>query len=849
MRCCAYGAEDPAGIAARFPWLRLIIGLFVAGQTMLLGLAINLTPPESETTRIVLQGGMLLATLAIMALLGGPMVAEAWRTLRRGAVSMELFFLVCLLGSFALSVHSVVRGSGPVYFEVVAILLIVYSIGRAIGRQSAARALASAHALTDALKDARREDGSGVSVEALRPGERIVVRGGELIPVDGRVVAGTAFVRETAFTGEWIAAARGPGDEVIAATACEDGPLTIEVRRVAGDRRFARLTALIEEARGKPGLLERRADLFVRWFLPVVIGTSLAAGIYAANRYGMHEGIFRALAVLLVACPCAAGLASPLVIWTVLGRLARTGLLLRGGDVVEKLANVDTVVFDKTGTLGAEQMRVESIDTTPAPHEAAATLATLRAVEEGRSHPVAAALRSVAVPAGAPTVAVDSTRTLPGRGVAASVRRDGREHSFSVVRDDEAGDDGLLHLRVCSDGQLKARARLKERLRDGAESAVRQLATMGVPVTVLTGDGQSGAAHVARFASTETGLSPEDKLARVQALPRPLFVGDGFNDAAAMAASYTSVALASGSDVAIETADATLHGGDLTQVPEAMALARHAVRVIRSNLMWAVAYNFTGIALAVTGNLHPVLAALLMGASSAFVAWRSFHLASGDVRCQAQSTELPDPDARPVPPGLRRVFLGMHAVSLLATALLLGVLADLEVPGTIALVLLAGIATSLIARFWTRLPAWADMTLGMVTLGGFGMALGWWADVGFDIGTAATCPCVTPTGTQALTWMNAGMLALGVPAMYVLRHTWQRFRWSRWCCSGMLLLGVPGMVVGMLVASRLVHGADLGASASALVLIDMGAMVAGMVVGMLVPHALGYLHRTDRNLG
>ncbi len=840
MRCCVYGAEDPSALAARFPWLRLIVGLFVAGQTMLLGLAINLTPPESETTRIVLQGGMLAATIAIMVLLGAPMVMDAFRALRRGTVSMELFFLLCLSASFALSCQSMVRGTGPVYFDVVAILLIVYALGRAIGERSRARALLSARRLSDALGQARREGGDTVAVDALRPGDRIVVRAGELIPVDGRIVAGEAFVRETAFTGEWIAAARGIGDEVIAATACEDGPITIEVLSAGGDRRFAHIAKLVEEARANPGSLQRRADRFVQVFLPIVLAAACLAGWYGAREHGVQEGLFRALAVLLVACPCAAGLATPLVVWTVIGRLARDGLLLRGGDVVEKLADARSVVFDKTGTLGAEELRVESFDTTPAPAEALATMAALRAVEQGRNHPVAAALRRIPVPADAPGVALLRTRTLPGRGVEADVRQQGEERRFAIVRDDAAGDDGLLHLRIESDGELKGRVRLRERLRVGAQDAVARLEALGLPVLVLTGDGASGAAQVARFAPTESGLSPERKLARIELLARPLFVGDGFNDAAAMAASHTSIALASGSDVAIETADATLHGGDLTLVPRAVMQARDAVRVIRGNFAWAVLYNTLGIVAAATGHLHPVFAALLMGTSSAIVALRSFRRAPPAAEPQSSKPKAQS-DEITVPTHIRRVFLATHAISLLGMAAITSVLADLDASGTTALLLGAGIATWLIAQFWDRLPAWADMTLGMVTLGGFGMALGWWADLGFDRGLAATCPCVTPSGTQLATWMNGGMLLLGVPAMFLLRHTWQRFRWRRWCCSGMLIFGVPGMLIGMIAASHLVHGRDWNVSASSLVLIDMGAMLLGMVCGMLIPHAIGHL--------
>jgi len=766
---------------------------------------------------------MLAATLAVMAMLGGPMVRDAWRALRRGAVSMELFFLFCLLGSFALSCQSLVRGHGPVYFEVVAILLIVYSLGRAISRHSQRRALESARRLGESLAAARAEDGREVPVADLSAGDRVVVRGGELIPVDGRIREGTAFVRETPFTGEWIAATRGPGDSVMAATACEDGPLVVEV--APGTRRFERLAAIVEQARNAPSALERRADRFVRRFMPVVAGTALAAGLYWGARAGVQEGLFHALAVLLVACPCAAGLATPLAVWTVLGRLARDGLVLRGGEVVERLASVESVVFDKTGTLGEERMSVASVDTSPAPAEAAATLAALRAVEEGRSHPVAQALRSVPVPAGAPVVTVERTRTIPGRGVAATIRRGGARRDFRIVREEGGAD---LTLRVEEDGRLKARARLTERLRRSARDAV---AAIDVPVKVLTGDGSARQAD--GLADIEAGLTAEEKLARVRALPRPLFVGDGFNDAAAMAASHASVALASGSDVAIETADATLHGGDLTLVPKAIGLSRHALDVIGSNLRFAVLYNVAGIALAVSGHLHPVAAALLMGLSSALVGWRSVRLDPSRARAPART--------RPRARARNRPLLAVHGASLVGMAAVTAVLADLGWTGWAGLFLAAAAGTAALALWWERAPKWLDMTLGMITAGGFGMALGWWADLSFDTGLAATCPCAEPGGTRLLTWMNGGMLLLGVPAMYLLRHTIEPFRFRKWCCGGMLVFGVPGMILGMMAGSVLVHGAGLPWSPSALVLADMGAMLLGMAAGMLVPHAIGHL--------
>ena len=294
--CCRVGDEG-CRPTSPIPWLRLTIGLFVAAQTMTLAIAINQTPPADYRVKLTLQAGMLAATLLVLGLLGGPLAREALRQLWQRRITMESLFVVCLSGSFALSCVSLITGQGPVYFEVVSILLIVYSVGRAVTTHSRARALFTLRELTDSLSVARavaRVEGQEVErtvdVATLAAGDQVRVLPGELIPVDGHVLEGQSFVGETSFTGEWIPQKRGPGDSVIAGTVCEDGSLLVEVREASGRRRFDDLARLIERARQSPTSLQRQADRFVGWFLPTVLTVALAdrslldLAVWAADR-------------------------------------------------------------------------------------------------------------------------------------------------------------------------------------------------------------------------------------------------------------------------------------------------------------------------------------------------------------------------------------------------------------------------------------------------------------------------------------------------------------------------------------------------------------------------------------
>jgi heavy metal translocating P-type ATPase len=489
------------------------------------------------------------------------------------------------------------------------------------------------------------KDGSEreIPVVELQRGWRFVVNPGETIPADGVIAVGEGFVREAEMTGEGFVVNRRPGDTVWAGTHGVDARFEIVAAANGAERRIDRILDAIERARPVPSTLQRAADRVVGWFLPVV--ATLAAATFAGWTWhsGWQEGLFNAMAVLLVACPCALGLATPLAVWGALARLAGRGLVARGGDAVEALAAVDTALFDKTGTLTEPRtVLVDLVVGSLRGLSEETVRAVLAAVQRASTHPVAAAFHDLASGC-SDEMRVVALRLLPGRGVEAEVAdAAGASRRVAVgtaalltAADDPAWQRlrrrlrevaGARELVVLIDDEVVAAAVVDERLRSSWRDALGELHELGVATAVLTGDTaeramRTGASRVL------ASLRPEDKVAEVERLHaagrRILFVGDGVNDAAAMAASEVSVAVTSGAELAAEVADISWHSGDLRVLPWAIGLARGTVSTIRTNLRFALLYNVAGIALAVAGLLHPVAAAILMTCSSLVVTWRA----------------------------------------------------------------------------------------------------------------------------------------------------------------------------------------------------------------------------------
>lgn len=636
-------------------WLRIGAGLAVAGQAMVFSLAVNLSPPEGAAYW-VLHTGLILSAVAVLAFLGGDLVGSAIQSLRQWRINIDLLFLLTLTGAFAGSLVATFTRTGSVYYEVVAILIVVHTAGKMLGARSRVAALRAVEQTRERFEYCwrRAADGSRVrqTVGAIAAADRVVVAPGEPISVDGEIVAGRGYVQETSMTGEWRPVSRGPGEPVLAGTFSIDG--SFEIRPAAGPRRLDGVLAVVAGARLAPSRLQQQADRLVAWFLPVVVVVSTATFAGWMFHAPWNRALFNAMAVLLVACPCAAGLATPVAVWGGLARLASFGLVARTGDFLDALARCDVVCLDKTGTLSTAALAVRGWRLEPAFRQRERWLkAAVAAVEEGLRHPVAAALQDGCHLIDDKAIVIQERRIEAGLGVVAVVEDEaGRPVEIRIgeraLGDVAAGASGMndrqrepdpggrevvgepapraaiaaKEVFVFVAGTHAATIELQETWREGLDAALQELGTLGVEIAILTGD---AAIPDERFAgvTVRAGMTPLDKHEYVRKLTAAgrcvTFVGDGVNDAAAMSAAPASIAMQAGADLTHAAAMAVFAGEDLRFLPRAIKVARGARRSIRTNLGFAAGYNAAGMALAAAGLLHPVVAALLMVGSSAFV--------------------------------------------------------------------------------------------------------------------------------------------------------------------------------------------------------------------------------------
>ncbi|HJO19791.1 MAG TPA: heavy metal translocating P-type ATPase, partial [Acidimicrobiales bacterium] len=457
--------------------------------------------------------------------------------------------------------------------------------------------------------------------------------------VDGRVVDGTSTVDASMITGEPVPVAVGIGDEVVGATINGNGSLTVEATRVGGDTMLAQIMRLVDEAQSSTAPVQRLADRVSAVFVPTALAVAvatLAAWILAGQPTG--EAFTAAVAVLIIACPCALGLATPTAIMVGTGRGAGLGVIIKGGEVLEATRQVDHVVVDKTGTVTEGRMEVVSV-TPSAGIDPQVVLCRAASVEALSEHPLAEAIVAAATDLEGAT----GFENLPGLGVRGTVGDAdvlvGRRRLFDEVPDDllaavaEAEDAGRTAVVVGWDGTARGVLVIADRVRPTSAEAVSALRGLGLEVTLLTGDNERTARAVGSVVGIDRVLAevmPDDKDAEVQRLQAQghvvAMVGDGINDAPALARADLGIAVGTGTDVAIETSDLTIVSGDLRAVADAIALSRRTLAVIKGNLFWAFAYNTAAIPLAAFGVLNPMVAAGAMGFSSVFVVTNSLRL-------------------------------------------------------------------------------------------------------------------------------------------------------------------------------------------------------------------------------
>ncbi len=558
------------------------------------------------------------AWLALTAVLigGFPIFRNVFRALRNRAVTSHALMTLGILGALGIRQYAAV--AVIVFFMRFADFLEGVTTERS--RQAIRELLRLAPETARVERDGREVE---VPAVAVAPGEVILVKPGERIPVDGRVQSGHGTVNQASITGEPMPVEKAVGDHVFAATILERGFLRVESERAGADTTFGRILRLVEEAEARKAPVQRFADRFAAYYIPVVVGAAVLT-------YALGRDLTAAVAVVLVACPCAIAMATPTVVLAAVGRAARRGLIVKGGRALEALAKVDTVVMDKTGTVTLGVPRVTDLVALDGRAERE-LLARAAAVERYSEHPVASAVLAEAGARGLPVAAPDVFEVVPGEGVVA--RADGRvvacgsprlmaRHAVPVwpAAVDRAGTleaRGRTVVYVAEDDRLTGLIGVADALRPEVPQALARLRGLGVRrFLLLTGDNE----RVARALAGQLGVDyraeclPEEKIAIVRRLQgtgaRVAMVGDGINDAPALAAADVGITMgAAGTDAAIEAADVALMRDDWRLVPEAIALGRRAFATIRQNLWFTAGYNLLGIALAAAGWLPPIGAA------------------------------------------------------------------------------------------------------------------------------------------------------------------------------------------------------------------------------------------------
>jgi len=610
---------------------------------------------------------LLALATGILAWAGRDIYRRALRAIRHRSADMNTLvalgtgsaFLYSLVATVAPSLFARNGMAPDVYYEAVIFIIGLVLAGRAIEARARRKTSAALRKLVTLLPSVARVEQGSVWMEKplaqVRSGETVVVRPGERIPVDGIVIDGTSEIDESMLTGEPLPVPKSAGDQVVGGTVNTTGSLRYRATSVGADSVLARIVALMREAQSSRAPIQRLADRVSAVFVPVVVGiaiTTFVAWYLLADIAALPRAVAAAVSVLIIACPCAMGLAVPTAVMVATGRGAELGLLIKGGEILQRAGDVNTVVFDKTGTITEGTPTVRRVIAL-GPADDNEVLGAAASLERHSEHPVAAAVVRAASERSLVFEPVTSFRSHTGSGVTGMIReREVAVGNVQLMRELKFNVDGAAHsidthladggseLYVAIDGQLIGAIVVSDSLRPSSREAVERLHSMGVDVVLLTGDRRPVAEAIAAQAGINRVVAevlPQDKVEQIRQLQTMnrvvAMVGDGINDAPALAQSDVGISMPKGTDIAIEASDIALMRSDLRGVPTAISLSRRTMETMKQNLFWAFIYNVIGIPIAagvlfpVTGlMLSPIIASAAMAFSSVSVVTNSLRL-------------------------------------------------------------------------------------------------------------------------------------------------------------------------------------------------------------------------------
>ncbi|MFC7395362.1 heavy metal translocating P-type ATPase [Scopulibacillus cellulosilyticus] len=599
----------------------------------------------------------VLATI-VQFYIGGPFYIGAFRALSNKSANMDVLVALGTSAAYFYSLVEAVRyqfgalAKPDLYFETSAILITLILLGKLFEAKAKGRTTEAIKKLLDlqAKEATVIRDGQEIKipVDQVQVGDQLLVKPGEKIPVDGTVIEGRSSIDESMITGESLPVEKSAGDTAIGATLNKNGTIKMKAEKVGKDTALAGIVKIVEEAQGSKAPIQRLADVISGIFVPIVIGIAVLTfllWIIFVSPGNLSQALEPAIAVLVIACPCALGLATPTSIMVGTGKGAERGILFKGGEYLETTQGLNAVLLDKTGTI--TKGKPEVTDFLPLnKEESSMILSMVSAAEKSSEHPLAQAIVDYSDEQGIEKTKIDSFEAVPGHGIQAEVngkslfigtrrlmKQENIDYASLEDKMSQLESEGKTAMLIAYDHEIKGIIAVADTIKESSAQAIKKMKELGIDVYMITGDNARTAHAIAEQAGIDhvfAEVLPEDKAEKVQMLQKKgmkvAMVGDGINDAPALAAADIGMAIGTGTDVAIETADITLVGGDLDHIPRAIELSRKTMGNIRQNLFWALFYNAIGIPIAAIGLLAPWVAGAAMAFSSVSVVTNSLRL-------------------------------------------------------------------------------------------------------------------------------------------------------------------------------------------------------------------------------